>query len=157
MTDILSVPFNVAVRHITDKIFPCGFDVSKNAPQDHEQLQAYHHATGRIKVWNGASDRTIFGCPETNYMFRAWHDSKHVLGKHLFTPAGEYAVMLMQQVDIRALYDGDQADYFCAILEAEIMGQLEYKNIHNEFPGDQIGFVRAYLFDPVAAIKQNWS
>jgi len=155
--DILSIPFNVAVRHISDKIFPCGFDVSEDAPKTYDELVAHYHKQARLSVWNGASDRTIFGCPETNYMFRAWHDSKHLLYDHPFTPDGERSVMLQQQADIGALYDGAQADYFCEILEAEIMGQLQYAEIHGDFPGDQIGFVRAYLADPLEAIEQDWS
>jgi len=143
----LSNGFNVAVQTIARRIFPCGFDVSAEAPGDYESLLAHHKKTGRILVWSGASDQTIFACPQTNYDFRAWHDSKHVLYELPFTQGGEYVAMTLQQGDIRALYDGPVADYFCAILDAEIMGQFHYNAAHGGFPVDQISFVKAYLAD----------
>lgn len=106
---------------------------------------ANYRKTKRILVWNGASEKTIFADAETNFAFRAWHDSKHITRNLPFTIEGETAVMKLQQADIRAIYDGAEADYFCQLVHAEIMGQLYYANRHGGFPLDQMGFVKAYL------------
>ncbi len=140
----LSTAFNVAVNHICGRILPRGFDVSA-AIQDYDSLMANYKKTGKILVWNGASEKTIFADAETNFAFRAWHDSKHITRELPFTLYGEYEVMKLQQADIRAIYDGVQADYFCQLLNAEIMGQAFYQTRHGGFPIDQIGFVKAYL------------
>jgi len=152
----LSVAFNVAVLHITSKILPCGFDVSENAPQDYDSLVAHYEKTGRVLVWNGASDKTIFGDCEVNFAFRAWHDSKHIIGSFSFTREGEMNALAMQKADILAIYDGTAADFFCTLLDAEIRGQFDYAERHGGFPIDQIGFARAYLENAMIAIAGNF-
>lgn len=148
----LSIPFNVAVLHIANQIFPCGFDVSERAPQDFDSLVAHYDKTGRVLVWNGASDKTIFADAEVNFAFRAWHDSKHITGGHDFTWEGESAALTAQCADVRAIYDGAQADFFCRLLDAEIAGQKNYQDKRGGFPLDQAAFVRAYLLDAETAL-----
>lgn len=148
----LSPGFNVAVAAIARRILPCGFDVSPDAPGTHTALMAHYKATGRVLVWSGASGRTVFACRETNYAFRAWHDSKHILFNLPFTMDGEAKVMRLQQADIRALYDGQRADLYCAILEGEVIGQGEYNEMYGGYPVDQAAFVAAYLVDPRRAL-----
>lgn len=141
----LNRAFNVAVNHIASRVLPCGFDVSADAPATFESLVAHYRETGRVCVWNGASERTIFADAETNFAFRAWHDSKHILHGLPFTRAGEYAAMVYQCADVCAIYDGATAETFCRILAAEICGQFDYNARFGGFPIDQIGFARAYL------------
>lgn len=152
----LSRGFNVAVATIAARILPCGFDVSDNAPDSHKALMAHYRLTGRVQVWSGASERTVFACKETNYAFRAWHDSKHILFDLPFTMDGEAKVMRLQQEDIRAIYDGNRADLYCAILEAEVIGQGEYNETHGGYPVNQAAFVAAYLMDPRRALRTNF-
>lgn len=145
---IHSIPFNIAVHTITSRLLPCGFDVSAHAPSTFEQLLDHYARTGRVCVWDGASDQTIFGDPGINHMFRAWHDSKHILGRYPFTRDGEVLAMKAQQADVYAIYDGKLAEQFCNLLEAEILGQFDYAAINGGFPIDQIGFTERYLIDP---------
>lgn len=152
----LSVGFNVAVMHITSKVLPCGFDVSKNAPADYDSLVAHYDRTGRVLVWNGASDKTIFDDSEVNHAFRAWHDSKHITGKLPFTKAGECGALKRQQADVRTLYDGETAEYFCQLLDAEIYGQFCYNELYGGFPVDQIGFARAYIECDKTALRSDF-
>lgn len=152
----LSASFNMAVATIARRILPCGFDVSPDAPGTHKTLVAHYETTGRVLVWSGASESTVFACRETNYAFRAWHDSKHILFNLPFTMDGEAAVMRLQQADIRALYDGPRADLFCAILEAEIIGQGEYNALHGGYPVNQLAFVAAYLRDAGRALRSDY-
>ncbi len=139
--------FNVAVNHMASKIFPSGFDVSDNAPQDHETLFALLNAGRRMLVWSGGSDRTIFDCPSTNHAFRAWHDWCHWTGSHPFTPLGEFQVYKMQRDHLTELYGFATIRHWNwhKILYTEIIGQLEYQREHGEFPDDQRAFADEYL------------
>lgn len=148
---ILDRGFNCAVLHIASRLFPTGYDISDNAPETYDELCAHVASTGRMLVWSGASDRTIFGDNEVNYAFRAWHDHCHLRGSgHDFSWSGEHAVLQEQQSDIVALYGHGAKTHengyeYAAILDAEVIGQLYHKEIHGRFPCDQIGFVRALL------------
>lgn len=155
-TKPLSVRFNVAVLQICGRVLPRGYDVAADAPQTYEDLLNHYAVTGRVLVWDGASDSTIFACPEANYAFRAWHDSKHVTASLPFTRDGEIAAMDLQKADIRALYDGAEADSFCALIGAEICGQFDYCEKRGGFPIDQAGFARAYLADAAAALDGDF-
>lgn len=65
----LDIHFNVAVLHIANHLFPCGFDVSDNAPDTYEKLCAILDAGKRMVVWSGGSEATIYCSPEVNYAF----------------------------------------------------------------------------------------
>lgn len=134
--------FNIAVRTIAARLFPCGYDVAEVAPESLEELTAHIAATGRMLVFSGASDSTIYTCRETNYAFRAWHDWCHWKGSHPFTIAGERAVMEMQRDHLRTVY-GNHPDLplWDAILEAEIIAQAERHESTGAFPMDQRTFV----------------
>ena len=152
----LSVPFNVAALHIAGRLWPKGFDVSADAPATFEDMVANFKATGRHVVWSGASDRTIFGDPEVNYAFRAWHDWHHISRSLDFSDASEHEVFAGQYRDVRGIYgNGEAAQDFCDLLYAEIIGQLEFKNRHGNFPADQRGFVRHYLASPTRAVDNH--
>lgn len=135
----VSVAFNIAVLHIAGKVLPCGFDVVDSldcrasglefAPHTFDSLMAHYQVTGRVLVWNGASDNAIFADREVNYAFQAWHNSKYILGSFPFTPQGEQAALNAQRADIRAIYDGATADRFCSLIALEsFSGHIdEYK------------------------------
>lgn len=89
----------------------------------------------RLPVWSGASDRTIWSRPEVNYLFRAWHDSHHILLSAGFDPRGELAVADHADTLIKGRAER-------AILRAEVWGQVAYHVLHGVFPDDQRGFVR---------------
>jgi hypothetical protein len=145
MIEPLNRAFNVAVNHITSKILPCGFDVSADAPTSYDDLCAHYKRTGRILVWNGGIDNTIFADPETTFAFRAWHDSRHVMCRFDFSMTGEIQTCNAQIADIMVIYSGQTADDFAELIRAEVIGQAEYKERYGGFPLDQMGFVRAYL------------
>ena len=145
-SEILDSGFNVAVNHIASRVLPCGFDISSDAPGDYESLIKHYEKTGRVCVWDGASDQTIFGCPETNYAFRAWHDARHITARADFSLEGEVETCKAQCRDIYSLFgDGSTAIRYSRYLWAEIVGQAKYNLINGGFPVDQIGFVRAWL------------
>lgn len=92
----LDLALNVAIMHIAGKLFPLGFDVSEDAPANLDELWELLDAGKRMVVWSGGSNHTIYGCPEVNWSFRAWHDWCHWRGGHDTTLEGELACCDMQ-------------------------------------------------------------
>lgn len=151
-------PLNDACKHMAEKIFPQGFDVTANAPNTYEDLVSHYAKTGRMAVWNGASDKTIFGDDQANYAFRAWHDSCHLRGMHPFTPEGEEGAFEEMVSDVHKEY-GDTPDSkkMIGLLHEEIIGQLDYTKFHaGQFPVDQRSFAQAYLKDPEGAVRMTF-
>ena len=88
---VLDHRLNVAVLVITRRLLPGGFEISENAPETYYELVRHFESGQRYVVYSGGSEHTIFGDPEVNYHFRAWHDWCHWQGKHDFSFQGEYA------------------------------------------------------------------
>ena len=130
--------FNAAVLVLANRACPRGWDVADEAPASLEAgLAAFTRDGGRPTVWSGGSEATIFGDPEINYAFRAWHDATHYRLGAAFDYAGEQATCRAQCEDVRALYGhGIMAQGFKRLLVTEIMGQLAYHMRTGEFPAD---------------------
>ncbi len=138
--------FNAAVLTICNWLLPGGFDVSDAAPETYDELMAHLDAGGRMLVYSGGSERTIYGDPQVNFAFRAWHDWCHWRGGYDFSYEGERAACTMQGDHLVALYgESPQTRRWRRILQAEIKGQRDYFDRHGEFPADQRGFVESYL------------
>lgn len=150
---MLDRSFNVAVMAIADRLLPCGFDVRDDAPSSYAELRQHYNATGRIAVWSGASDRTIFGDTEINFAFRAWHDARHILGDFDFSLLGEARTCFAQIQDVERLYTGHhRLPFWRALLRAEVIGQASYAHAWGDFPADQRDFVACYLRSPALAL-----
>lgn len=154
---LLDRGFNSVVQAMARRFMPQGFDVSSDAPDTLEALRKHYKKTGRILVWNGASDRTIFGDPEVNFAFRAWHDYTHLKISAPFDRPGETAVALVQTADMyqRMGYCNNSRRY-ARIIDAEIVGQLRHQETFGEFPEDQLGFVQAYLKNATRSLITSW-
>lgn len=139
--------FDRFVNDIVAELFPCGFDVTDDDSlcDTFEKLEAYHTETGRIRVWSGGSEETIFGSPETNHAFRAWHDFCHLLLGAPFTPDGEARVATLQQQMVTERVD---SPCFLNILDIEINGQIRYYDEHGCFPENQ----RQFMLDSLASL-----
>lgn len=149
--------FNAAILTMAQQVLPKGYDVGPDAPNTLEELKDHFNATGRIKVWNGASDRTIFEDDEVNFAMRAWHDAIHLAYDLPFTPEGEAAVCIVQQQQLIQRYGLDErTQRWVDLLDAEINGQIAHEQALGRFPEDQKGFVLAYLANPEKALAQAW-
>lgn len=140
--------FEAAVLLVANTVLPRGWDVSDDVPTHPtlDWLNGMVASTGRITVWSGGSDQTIFADPATNYAFRAWHDWCHWRGQHDFDLEGEKAVAAMQKRHLRVCFPGNaMLPYWMDILDAEIVGQNEYALLTGEFPRDQLQFVTDYI------------
>ena len=138
--------FNVAVNHIAARLFPNGYDVSERAPESLPALNQHIAATGRMLVWSGASNDTIFADPETNWAFRAWHDWHHWKLQAKFTPEGERAVYEAQCALLSSLYPGHHLlSKWRALLDIEVNGQLAHEATYGSFPANQRAFAEYHL------------
>ena len=142
----LDIQFNAAVLTICKALLPAGYDVAAVAPETYEELIAHLDAGRRMLVYSGGAEQTIYGDPEVNYAFRAWHDWCHWRGRHDFSLEGERATCAMQRAHLVALYgESPQTHRWRRILQAEVIGQREHFDRHGVFPDDQRAFVESYL------------
>ena len=140
----LSKAFNTAVVTIANRLHPTGYDIGDPAPSTLQELQDHINTTGRMLVWNGASDKTIYACPETNWAWRAWHDWCHYTFDLEFDKDGERTACEIQKRHIQLTYGPrPQAKLFCNLIEFEIMSQFEYKEVFGNFPEDQMALAVA--------------
>lgn len=114
------------------------YEVRDLAPSTlRESIQAYSE-TGKIIVWAGASDNTIWGAREHNWLFRAWHDLVHIKNLTQFDNAGELRTFQIQASQT-------ESSWLQKLLKIEILGQLEYYNTNGFFPVNQIEFFKGVL------------
>ena len=143
-----SLAFNVAVMAMAARVLPAGYDVEPDAakvPASLPELCAYIARTGRIVVWAGASDDTIFGDREHNWAFRAWHDWTHAAYGYAFDERGERATAEAQIDDLRKVFGAGFAARYAPYIREEVIGQAHYYHAHGGFPETQRTFARAYL------------
>lgn len=140
--------FNACVMTMASKVCPTGYDVSPegDGPYDLETLQDHIARTGRILVDGRNSDNTIFGCPEHNWAFRAWHDWTHWVLRAPFTLQGELEVAQRQIADMHRVYGhGKQSRLFASLIMSEVYGQALHYEATGNFPVDQVAFTHSYL------------
>lgn len=143
--------------YIVSLLAPKGVSYTASDYADFEEMKSDFLATGRIKINVNHSDKTIFGSPVTNWQFRAWHDSCHILANADFTFEGERKAAALQVSQVLALdgpslYDKTR---WVALIVAEVIGQGEFFIQHNDFPADQREFVKGYLFENYPEILSN--
>ncbi|WCA46203.1 hypothetical protein [Caulobacter phage DCM] len=149
--EAVSIPFNAAVMTMANRMNPKGWDVVDLAPNSLHGLTLHYRCTGKIAVWSGASENTIFACPEHNYAFRAWHDSTHLQIQQDFSLAGEAATAFAQCADLLDQYGLDEdTREFCAMILTEVVGQSAHYQLTGDFVADQRKFfadnIKAYRF-----------
>jgi hypothetical protein len=149
---------NLGVLDLADRIVTCGYAVTDQAPETLPELLAAYERTGQVIVSGDNSGLTIWGTPEINFAFRAWHDFRHITGGHAFTLEGERATCADQLLDIRRNFAEDSrfVALFSAIVTAEVIGQAEHFERFGKFPADQKGFDVAYMADASLALARAW-
>ncbi|MEC4857248.1 hypothetical protein R2325_16965 [Mycobacteroides chelonae] len=127
----------------------------ENAPDSWEALQAVDLNKGYLPVWNGASGQSVYLSQMTNYSFRYWHDMGHLFYRLSFTPEDEYE--LQNKFHLPAVADLVGADSLAyRLYEADTVGQIDYVQIHHEFPVNQLAFVMAFVVDKGDALARTF-
>ena len=126
-----------------------------DAPSTWAELQAWHedeNASISMPVFNGGCEHTIYDSAETNYAFRAWHDSLHLANNYSFSREDEIKVGLihMQQARRAGLSKRDQDT-----LIADTIGQIEFYYLHKQFVIRQADFVRDVLDNGLLAVLDS--
>lgn len=118
-----------------------GIDFTEDNSYDNlEAITKYFNETGRLIVWNGASENTIFGYHLNNTLFRAWHDYVHITNQFDFTTEGESMTAWVQAAELPSEWYFEKQLILC-----EVIGQVLYHKYHNEFPVNQRLFAINYL------------
>lgn len=140
---MIDTQFNKAVLKVYNHLFPNGVHVADIAPNTLDEVNA-SMATGRLTVYAGNSDQTIFGDAKVNHAFRAWHDHAHWRGQYDFTQAGEYNTFLLQVIDMQELCP-DFCELWFKLLDCEVNKQVEYYINTGQFVTDQLNFTKGIL------------
>lgn len=113
-----------------------------------KHLKRYEE-TGKIHIWTGASNNTIFGINEINYFFRAWHDLTHIENNLGYSYNEEFIVCEIQKNELPKNWILERD-----LIHAEIIGQGLY-NFYNsgQFVKNQRTFTLNYLLDPITTLK----
>lgn len=113
--------------------------VCNDAPNTWKELQRNaYDSRGRIRIYGGGSDHTIYGVNKVNYAFRAWHDNLHLQHNLSFKPDDE-----IKLAQIHA--DMITGDYEKQLIHADIAGQVKHWQKFNAFVDNQYRFVLNYL------------
>lgn len=111
------------------------------------ELKRDFEHTGYLTINVLYSDSTIFGSPAGNWQFRAWHDACHIIANADFSPQGERNAAKLMREQVWKLNGPSLIDKarWCAIIDAEVIGQGSYYATYGTFPENQRTFVADYL------------
>lgn len=109
----------------------------------YQQWRTSFEKTGKMQIWTGASSSSIHSSALVNIYARAWHDWTHYCNNWDFTPVQETNVCHAQQAELPEDWYFEKQ-----LLEADIIGQLQYLEENGEFPEDQRAFTMKYLQQP---------
>lgn len=128
------IQFEQLLKLMTKNIYIPKYEVKDFAPETLKDIVEVYKNTGKLIVWSGASENTIWNTPQSNWLFRAWHDFTHIKGLYEFNNEGEAST---------ALYQMSQSGTILArLIDIEVNGQLEYFNKYGRFPENQIEFFK---------------
>ncbi len=107
-----------------------------------------YEKTGKIHIWTGASENSIFGeDPLINSYFRCWHDYIHINHSLSFDFQSETILASIQcsMLPVDWMFERE-------LIMVEILAQAQYHHIHGEFLKNQRKFTIEYLKSPLDAI-----
>ena len=130
---------------------PHGFDITDDHSKcdTEKKVREYWMQHGRIIVWSGESENTMYANPETNHAFRAWHDWVHVtmnLGHNT-----EHESLVCRQQQEMVLFHahkyvvGHDRWTLVKLLECEIIEQRKYYDRYGHYVPNQREFTKEYM------------
>ncbi len=156
MIKLPNIALNAAVHSMACRVWHKGYDLcdsdDPNIPDNPWGYWTEIERRGRPTIYTGYSDNTIFGEPEFNWDFRAWHDWTHYILKAPFTLTGELAVAHRQCEDIATVFDHYSTIEWQRLIMADVYGQALFFQKTKQFPVYQKNFDLCYCDDPRLAI-----
>ena len=146
MTDTTNalIELNSFIKHMAWKckqLDGWSYVATSNAPEGFKQLK--EQTINRcIPIANYGCDSSIYDSPETNVLFRFYHDVTHLSLNEGFSKSGEYAVIDQHMIDGKAYGLSELA---LNILEMDTRGQVDYYFKHKEFVSNQLAFLNNCL------------
>lgn len=138
--------FNAAMVRLAHEAMPDGYNVEVGAPATLNDLVKRYYREGRITVELTGSGGCTMGIPEQHYAFRAWHDMCHVAECGPFTVPGEIHLARLHHAAIYARYGFNAwTQWFCALIEIEIVSQNEINEAKGHYPCDPRAFALCKL------------
>lgn len=110
------------------------YEIRDLAPETLKDVVSTFKNTGKLVIWSGASENTIWGDSHSNYLFRAWHDYIHILTLGEFNSQGEKLVALKQMSQVGTI--------FARFIEIEVIEQLNHFEKNGAFPTNQLEFFK---------------
>ena len=89
----------------------------KDIQSTFENHKKIYRETGKIHIWTGASENTIFGDEKINHYFRAWHDYIH-LNYNLGYSITEESIVCLNPND--EVFDGQDVVYAAFRINAHL-------------------------------------
>jgi hypothetical protein len=117
------------------------FDESDIEGTFQKHLDRYEE-TGKIHIWRGASEGTIFASEQVNHYFRAWHDYIHITKRLGYDFIGETAVCQIQMAELPVEWYFEKQ-----LVNCEIVAQALHFMKFEEFVSNQRLFTLRFLLD----------
>ena len=153
-----SIPFSEKLNDFISDWFELHKDIfvftdkdnfdSNNIEATFELHKKIYRNTGKIHIWNGASDKTIFGDSIINCKFRAWHDYIHINYNLGYSITEESIVCDIQKDMLPFTWDFEKK-----LIECEIRGQVHYFYRNNKFVENQRLFTIKWLESSIDALN----
>ena len=126
-----------ALRAHVARIGLPAYTVADIAPSTHLELLECYNVTGKLVIWAGSSDNTIWGGPADNWRFRAWHDMCHIRSGmcdkvDCFTAPNEIELSRFQCIGL--------SDRFGMAVDIDIAGQARHYATTGQFVDNQVTF-----------------
>jgi hypothetical protein len=106
----------------------------------YKQWRYQFQTTGKMKIWTGKSQNSIYGSSIVNIYARAWHDWCHYTNALDFTLSNE---LLVAEFQIASL--PESWEYERLLIEADTKGQSLHYEEWGQFPKNQRDFVLNYV------------
>ena len=117
------------------------FFPTEKAPEGFEALKE-QTINKNIPIANYGCDTSIYGCKDTNILFRFYHDVTHLELNQGFSKAGEYAVIKQH---LKEFKDWGASSLAIEIFYFDTIGQVDYYFHHKSFIDNQMAFLDSCL------------
>ena len=123
------------------------YEGAENAPNSYnEVLNEFNQAKqngGRVRVYSGACENTIYTAAPVNLAFRFWHDYLHYKNEFDFSRTGEELTAFIHCGQVAARFGLGSIEY--QLIQADTFGQVEYFWDVGGFVENQLNFAAQKL------------
>lgn len=123
------------------------YEGAENAPNSYDEvLKEFNQAGqngGRIRVYSGSCENTIYTAAPVNLAFRFWHDYLHFKNKFDFSRTGEELTALIHCGQVAARFGLGSVEYL--LMQVDTFGQVAHFWDVGGFVDNQLNFAAQKL------------